>query len=270
MGRFTKLETGQDAADAGDGNPVAQAVAGQRAAAPDDDRYDATHYAGNADRAFWTGDYKRALQLYSRVAQMDASRVDAWVGQLLSLIELRQDKEAMIWSKRAIELFPEEPRLVALQGVAYAHTGMLKRGLACNDYALGITGAEPLVWVLRGTILSAGDARTAQFAFDKAMETRHHDDWRTPAMIGLFLLRQRRWSQAAEYLRTAVNVHSANDFLWTKLGEACERLGLTERAIEAFNAAAHLNAANNAAANAQARLASTPLLLRFVRKLFSR
>lgn len=267
MGRFSKLETGrQEAADQQDNVlPVPRA----KKEAPDDGPdYSAEHYAAEADRNYFAGVYKHALKLYSRAIQADASRVDPWIGQVLCLLELRQYREAMVWVRRALELFPEDVRLVSLRGACYAHLGMVQQGIGCSDYAMNLSGTDPLVWIMRGEILALADNRNASICFDKAMEVRPHGDWRTPMHIGLLCIRQKRWSQAADYLRKATEHASSNDFLWERLGYALERLASMPAALEAYRAALHLNPQNTAADNGIQRLTRTPFFVRFMRRIF--
>ncbi len=277
MGRFSKLEThvppssappeaGKSALPEGFGTRRSS-----KAALHPGPDYDARYYQTEGDRYFYHGDYEKSLRMYSRAIQMDHSSVDPWVGQVRCLVELKQAKEAMVWVKRALELFPEEARLISVQGMTYAQTGMVERGLACSDYALGRPGqsaADPLVWVLRGAILSLGDNRNCEICFSKAMETRQRDDWRTPLSLGLVLLNQKKYAKAVEFLEAAVQVEQRNDFLWERLGYARERLGLGQGAMEAYEAAIHQYDANKTARDGLSRLRQSSIWTRFARRLF--
>lgn len=279
MGRFSKLETHapQTPAPQPGGRPVVPEGFGTRRtpkpdpaaqAGPD---YDARHYLSEADRHFYRGEYEKALRMYSRAIQSDRTAVDGWLGQVRCLLEMKQAKEAMVWVRRALELYAEDPRLISLQGLAYAQNGMVDRGLSCSDYALGRAGvnvSDPLVWIARGAILSLGDSRNADICFGKAMEMRARDDWRTPMTLGLLLLSQKKWARAVEFLEAAVHVEKCNDYLWERLGYARERLGLGQAAHEAYEAALHLNGANRAAQDGLARLRQSSVWGRLMRRLF--
>lgn len=268
MGRFSKLETGAQ-------DTVAQAQAGgasaktrAEASPAQEPEYGYAYYAAEADKAFYSGAARRALQLYSRAIQADAAQVAPWVGQILCLLELRQPREAMVWVRRALELFPEDPRLVSLRGAAYAHLGTVQQAIGCSDFALNLSGSDPLVWVLRGEILTVAGNPNAAICFDKAMETRQHGDWQIPMLIGLACLRQKRWAQAADFLKRATQDFQGNDHLWERLGHAQEHLGLAQAALESYRAATHINPQNQAAEDAIRRLTRTPFIVRWLRRLW--
>lgn len=268
MGRFSKLETGAGATPAAS-QPLAAKAAAWNGPAKAEPEYDHAYYAGQAGALFFSGQYKKAMRLYSRAIQMDASRDEPWIGQVLCLLELKEYKEALVWVKRALELFPEEATLIALQGLAYAQQGMVQRGLASSDYAMNRSSRDPLVWVIRGEILSLAGNGNAQFCFDKAIESTHPDDWRVPMQIGLSQLRQKKWPQAARYLKMAAEHEPHNEFLWMRLGYAYERLGLSQSALEAYRAARNLNTGNSEAEDSLRRLTRTPALVRFFRRIFA-
>jgi tetratricopeptide (TPR) repeat protein len=266
MGRFSKLETGGK----GDHETPRAGVRTRQRADDPGQVYDHAYYVGEADRLFYGGEYEKALRLYSRAIQADSTRIEPWIGQVLCLIELKQLKEALIWVRRGLELYPEEPRMISVQGAAYAHQGMMQRAIGCSDYAMQKTGADPLVWVLRAQVLTLAENGNAQFCFDKAMETRTKGDWRVPLAIGRFLMARKRWAQAAEFLKTAAADNTRSDHLWAMLGETNENLGLTQNAVEAYKAALELNPANADANDGMSRLTQTPLLVRIFRRLAGR
>lgn len=264
MGRFSKLETGSSSSD----HNLAVPEGAVQKGGPEIS-YDATYYMGEASKLYFSGNAQKALRVYSRAAQMDHTQVDAWIGQGLCLLELKQYKEAMVWVKRGLELFPEEPRLIALEGAVYANQGMTQRGLGCSDYAMSKPGADALAWILRGEVLSLADNKNAPFCFQKAMEVKRSDDWQTPAQIGLLLLRQKKWPLAGDYLKAAVQINPHNQYLWLKLGFAYERLGLSQLALEAYNAAGAMGeTAGTAAEDAITRVSQTPLIVRLFRRVF--
>jgi tetratricopeptide (TPR) repeat protein len=181
MSRFSKLETGDGIAPKSDAPAIGQRRGGDRAARnaaqqTDDVVYDHAYYQAEGDRLFALGSFEQALRVYSRAIQSEAAQVNPWVGQVLCLLMMGQAKEAMVWVKRALELFPEEARVIALQGSTYAHQGMVQRGIGCSDAALAKNGSDPLVWVLRGEVLSMAENSNAQFCFEKALEMRPSSD----------------------------------------------------------------------------------------------
>ncbi|MGI8905900.1 MAG: tetratricopeptide repeat protein [Candidatus Sumerlaeaceae bacterium] len=272
MGRFSKLETGTGLEPVRE-PAVEEALPRVRRRAeevPPPHDYDQGHYLAEADKLYYAGEYQKALRQYSRAMQVDQSAVDPWLGQVMCLVELKQYREASMWALRSLELFPEEPRLVSVQGLTYALGGTIKRALACSDYAISrpVPGSA-FVWALRGHILSIADNSNASFCFDKAMEVREKDDWRTPMRIGLLLLQEKKWSRAAEFLQLAVQSNPRNGFLWKKLGLSNEKMGLSQPALEAYQAAMHLNVDDREASACIDRLTSTGLPARVWRRLFS-
>jgi len=280
MGRFSKLETGSsgkpDSSPSNSESPVGLPRVKSRPDLPVSQGqtpadYDQGHYLAEGDTLFYQGEYQKALRYFSRAMQVDQSSVESWIGQVKCLIEMKQYKEASIWVLRGLELFPEDPRLVSLQGLTYALNGTVKRAIGCSDYAISRpVPATAYVWAVRGHILSIADNQNAAFCFDKAMEVRAKEDWRTPMEIGLLLLAERKWSRAVEFLQCAVQANQKNRFLWKKLGYASERLGLNTAAHEAYTAALHLDAGDREAAHALRNLTSTSLPVRLWRRLTNR
>lgn len=272
MGRFSKLETGVPAAPSANQGETAFPKVRRQAKeteAPRDPDYDQGHYIAEAETAFYEGEYQKALRLYSRAMQVDQSSIEPWIGQVLCLVELKQNREAAVWALRSLELFPEDPRLISVQGLTYALNGTIKRALACSDYAISQpVPASAFVWAVRGHILSLADNQNAGFCFDKAMEVRQKEDWRTPLKIGLLLLGEKKWSRAAEFLQVAAQVNPRSPYIWKKLGYAKERLGMSQPALEAYQAALHLNVADREAEDCIARLTNTALPVRLWRRLF--
>lgn len=298
MGRFSKLETDPAAGDPDDGDdadPLARRVGpasapgydipatfGRRLTRRDDaaeaapgPSFDAAHYQKEGEALFRAGDHRESLRKFSRAIQQDHSKVDPWIGQIRCLVALRQGREGLSWAKRGLELFPEDPRLVSVQGLAYAANGMVSRGLACSDYALGRHGEAaglPFVWMMRGAVLAMGDNRNAESCFDKAMEARsargEGDDWTVPFEIGLMLLDMRKPAMGVKFLEQAVQEGAAKAFVWERLGWARERLGMGAKAIEAYQAAVEIDPDNRKAGEGLARVGGSSVFTRIYRRWF--
>ncbi|MGB9691501.1 MAG: tetratricopeptide repeat protein [Candidatus Sumerlaeaceae bacterium] len=237
MGRFSKLETSQ----AADKKKPEQPTAGAPMAAAEEElSYDANYYCLSAEREFLAGNYRRALQLFSRAAQVESTHVDAWTGQILALLAEGEKREALAWVRRAVELFPEEGRIAALQGLVYAHHGMVNRGLQCSDFAMERKASDPWVWFFRGQVLALAQNANAPFCMEKAMDMRPADDWRIPAHIGLFYLERRSYALAEKYLSTATSLNSSEAALWYRLGRAQLGLAKWELARRSFETALQL------------------------------
>lgn len=277
MGRFTKLETGDGAqpekdAEAGPFGLRARVRPKEITPATGMD-YDLGHYQQQGDASFFSGDYKKALRHYSRAMEVDNSAVEPWIGQILSLLMMGQSREAVTWAMRATELFPEEPRLASLQGLALASTGARQRAIACSDFAMGCPGPHAqgaFVWAIRGQILSRADNPNAAFCLDKAREVRQPGDWKVMALIGGFLMGEKKWARALEFLKPAVEANPGNAWLWKLVGIANENLAFTQRAMEAYMAALDIDPNDREAQSLLVRLSQVPLPVRLWRRLFGR
>jgi superkiller protein 3 len=263
MGRFSKLETGK-----GEEPRRAQVRAGLPVESlPEAETYDYSYYIEEADKHYFTGRYDKALRLYSRALQIDNAQVYPWVGQVFSLLAMDQIKEADLWVIRAIEMFPEDPTLLSLRALVYAHKGMLNRAIGASDYALS-RGATAHAWMARGEILLRAKNKNAPFCFDKAMEAAGRDDWKVAMHIGLVYYRRRMYSSALNYFRRAIVVEMGNYNLWYHLGRCYYRLSFSDEAIEAFNRALEINPDFHEAENGLRDAKSSNFVTRLFRRLF--
>ncbi len=273
MGRFSKLETGAGAEPDKDPDEGPFGLRSKvRAKKPEEPGagtdYDQGHYLSEGDRLFYNGEYQKALRAYSRAMQVDHSAVEPWIGQILALIKLKQNREAAMWAMRAIELFPEDPRLASLQGLTLALTGGRQRAIACSDFAMSKPdGGSAFTWAVRGEILSHCENANAAFCFEKVMETRHPGDWQILAFVGDFLLSEKKWARALEFLKAAIEIKPSNPWLWKRLGMANERLAFTQAALEAYRSALEINPNDREAQEHIQRLASVPLPVRMWRRI---
>lgn len=276
MGRFSKLETGAGSAPEerpedgpfGLRSRLRPKEATEDAGAPD---YDQGYYLAQGDELFFSGEYQKAMRAYSRAMEVDQTAVAPWIGQVLSLIKMKQHREAAMWAMRAVEIFPESADLISLQGYTLALTGSHQRAIACSDYAMSLPGGgTAFAWLFRGQILAHADSANAAFCFDKVKELRPKNDWRLPAMAGGFLLEKKKWALALEFLQMAVEAQPQNAYLWTRLAQANERLGLTNPAMQAYRAAMDLNPNDRSAYYAMQQLTAVPLPVRLWRRLTGR
>lgn len=270
MGRFSKLERETQDALVREELAEKEALKKQETASVPEEEYDAAYYLEEADRAYFSGNYKQALQLYSRAAQMDTTQHYAWIGQIYSMIEMGQWKDADLWVGRALELFPEDPALLSLRAMSYAKRGMYKRALNTTDYAMTRKGADVHTSIVRGFVLLEADNSNANFCFMKAMETARESDWKTPMRIGLIYLKKKKYSPALEYFNKACAINTTNPYLWYHKGYCCEKLGLGNKALSAYQHAVDLDPEYKTAKNALARVSHSSFLVRLFRRIFNR
>ncbi len=256
-GRFSKLETPGAVSLGAEAKRVAETQAAQEELV-----YDARYYCAQAEEAFFAGDYRRALQLYSRAVQREAASLEGWTGQIFALLALGEKREALAWINRGLTILPEQPRIISLQGLVFAHMGSTNRGLQCSDYAMAQGAADPYVWLCRGEILTLASNPNALFCMEKAMECRHAGEWQIPAHIGLFYLDQRTWPLAEKYLAQAVAEMSTFAPLWYRLGVAQLRMAKTEAARQSLETALRLQPNLRGARDELEALTRSPWLAR--------
>jgi tetratricopeptide (TPR) repeat protein len=250
QGRFSKLENQQPpgapnpallgpppgavAREAPAPPPAAPQAPGPNTGAGDNSLYPTA--IQEAEEAFFTGQHREALRHFSRALQLDNAQVYPWIGQVSALLELRQYREAEIWSQRALEQFPEEPSLLSQRARVLAATGNLKRAIGVSDYAMS-RGATPWAWLARGEVLLHARDGNALHCFEKAIELAGPQDWRVPMLAGLCYLRVRQWSTADDFLQRALENNPRNHYLWYEHARALLELSHIDRARDAIERA---------------------------------
>ncbi len=267
-GRFSKLQSGSgnviqpDKLTPPPGTVGRQKKGGHEVPLEEDDR----GYAGFiqlADEAFYSGRYREALRYYSRALQDDNSHVVPWIGQISALIELKQYKEAELWTNRALENFPEDPSVLSQRARMLALTGNLKRAIGVSDYALGI-GGSPWAWLARGEVLVSAGEKNALFCFDKAVEAADAERWRILLEAGRCYLRRRQWASAEPFLRRAAETKPDNFFVWYEYAIVLTELNFTDRARDAIERCLQLRSDFRAAKDLEIKLYRRPFLKRLL------
>jgi tetratricopeptide (TPR) repeat protein len=264
MGRFSRLE--RETQDALVKQKTQEKKVKERPQGQEES-YDASYYAREADEAFFHGEFKDALQLYSRAIQTDNMQHYPWLGQIYCQIELAQLKEADIWCARALELFPEDSAILSLRAVMYANRGMYKRALATSDYAISQKGAEAHSFVARGNVLLLAENKNASLCFIKAMELAGENEWQIPMRIGFIYFKRKEYTLALDYFQKACALNVANDYLWYHLGQCYHRLGFFTKAMESYQQAAAQNPENKQVSAALARLSHSSLFFTIFRRI---
>ena len=191
---------------------------------------DAAYFRGVADKEFLAGHIESALRNYSRALEQDNALFPCWLGQVRSLIELQEYKEADLWSDKALELFPEHPELLAAKAVAMCRMGMLKKALAFSDNAVTGKGATPFVWVARGEVLLQRKSKMAEHCFSQAAAACEGRE--SQALVQLDIARTlrhyRRFSQALAHATEAVQGRPRSAAAWLEQGLCQAALGLRD------------------------------------------
>ncbi|MGO8751501.1 MAG: tetratricopeptide repeat protein [Thermoguttaceae bacterium] len=139
---------------------------------------DAGHWMNQADKSRRTGLYEGALQYYSRALELDRSLVAGWVGQVQMLVQLDEFPEADLWSRKGLELFPNNGDLLAGRAQAFCRMNDSKQAHALSDGSLQQTGQSAYRWLVRGEIMVAARQDMDRHCFDKAQEL--DSDWLVP------------------------------------------------------------------------------------------
>lgn len=201
------------------------------------EEFDARHYLIQAEKAYRRGNYEFALKHYGKALGERPDLAEAWLGQVLCLVELGELEEARVWSSKALDAFPESPELLAGKGLVMAKLGQNADAAALSDRAIAKKAADSRVWLLRGlTFLALDPEGRRDGCFSKALEEGPKDG-AFELRIGMGYLDQGSAVSAKAHLELAAEKDSDNPLAWRKLGECLERLRFYERAGECYERA---------------------------------
>ncbi len=156
MSRFVNLELGGESED--------QSLNSEQGLAKDE-----AYYLREAQAAFESADFEKALRHYARVLEFNPQNASAWTAQVRMLIELGEYREAKMWADKALERFPHEPELLAAKAVALPATANCKAPWPFPTLSIEERGDTPYVWLARGDVLLARKEPRADYCFEKAM-----------------------------------------------------------------------------------------------------
>src|ERR1051326_3034832 len=111
------------------------------------------YYLQEAQTAFENGQFEKSLRGYAKVLEFNSQSAVAWTGQVRSLIELGEFREALVWADKALASFPNEPELLAAKAVSLARVGDLQGALSYSDAAVESQTSTPYIWLARGDVL---------------------------------------------------------------------------------------------------------------------
>jgi len=216
MSRFENIEFG--------GAPRRKAATARVEA----DTRGAAHFREKGIEAWLAGDFERALRLFSRCLEQDAAFFDGWFGQVRMLLELGEFKEALLWSDKALELFPEHPTLIAAKAVAACRTGETDKALAYSDHAIGKRGAGSYVWLSRAEVLLARGSPTGEHCVRNAVSLYGADSPSVVLEAGRLLRRSKRWKEALSYFRRVADELPDSALFWLEAGRCQAALGMRD------------------------------------------
>jgi tetratricopeptide (TPR) repeat protein len=235
-----------------------------RYAEPD---HDAAHWMRAAGEERRSGMHESALRFYSRALELDKSIVAGWLGQVQMLIALGEYPEAELWSRKALELFKNNPDLLAGRSQALCRSGDLKSALASCDAAINQQGLNSYPWVARGELMLARGEDLDQHCFDKAAQL--NGDWLVQLEIGEIYLYYNRPTKAHRRIRQAVEAAPDRAYCWYRQGVCEQTLGLDGAARVSFRKCLQLKPNHVAAKAALDEIAKgKKKVRRFFRRLF--
>ncbi len=191
---------------------------------------DADYFYKEALKYWLAGDFELALRNYSRVLEQNSTFVDAWVGQVLMLIELGEYKEAAIWADKALELFPEHPELLAVKAVACCRDSQIEKAIAYSDNSISKDNITARVWLARAEILLNRKSSVAENCISKAVSINDKMAPFVKLEAARLLSRKGNYSAAIGHLNDVVKVFPKSALAWYELGCCQAKLGLSEAA----------------------------------------
>lgn len=180
---------------------------------------EAGYFTSAADAEFRLENYEAALRAYARALEQDRTLYEAWLGQVRTLLETGEFKEAELWANKALELFPEQPELLGAKAVAIARTGRLKPALIASDRAVGQRGATAYVWLARAEVLMAAGRPMADHCIDKALLLSGGSSARGWMQWEIARLRRKcgQLGRALQHIRSAMDILPGEPSVWLEL-----------------------------------------------------
>jgi len=257
MARFEKLEFGA--------KPVNDTEAVVRTRASENE----VEWLTQADDQRRRGQYENALRLYSRALELDKSLAAGWFGQVRMLVMLDELKEADVWSRKALELFPNHGELLAGRSQAVCRLGDFKQAHVLCDGAISQAGQSAYRWIVRGELMLAGKQDVDRHCFDKARQI--DGDWLTTLEIALVYLYYDMPSRALDRARQAVETGADSAYAWFVKARCETDLGLDTPAFASLQRCLELEPGHVEAEQLSTKLRHGGLpLFRIFRRLFGR
>ncbi len=188
------------------------------------------------------------------------------------LILLDEYREARLWSEKAMELFPDNPDLLAAKAQAVSRMGQLKRAIALSDFSVEKQGNSAHVWSCRGDVMLAAKSRVASYCLEKAIQLAGRDVLAIVAAARVYRYHG-RLLKARECYRRAVECCPESPGAWYELGRCEVELGLVGEAEKSLTRALELRADFTSAKHYLDRLDDRGAGMRikgFFRRLFGR
>ncbi len=200
----------------------------------------AAYWMASAEAAFNEAEFELALRHFSRVLEHDPASIGAWAGQVRSLVELGEFREARVWADKSLERFPTAPELLAAKAVALGRLGDLDNAIAFSDASLEERGDTPYIWLARGDVLLARRERRADYCFERACAMAT-DRWVTAWLAGRIRHYYGQFAAALKLAQQAAAMNPGHWVVWVLCGQCEASLGFDGHARRSFQQALDLN-----------------------------
>ncbi len=192
---------------------------------------DAAYFHKEALKYWLAGDFEPALQNYSRVLERNSTFFDAWVGQVLMLIELGEYREAVVWADKALELFPEHPELLAVKALACCRDAKMQKAIAYSDNSISKENITSRVWLARAEVLLNRKSSIAENCISKAISIAGNMAPITKLEAARLLRKKGHYSAAIGHLNDVIKVFPKSALAWYELGCCQAKLGRSEAKV---------------------------------------
>ena len=214
MDRFSQLEFGEKRPekDHSQGEPVR----------------DSNYYLKVAMKYWLAGDFEVALRNYSRVLEQNNLDIEGWIGQVLMLIELGEYKEALIWSDKALKLFPEHAELLATKAIACSRDAMGDKAVAYSDNSITKDDVTSRVWLARAEVMMSRKSQVMEGCISKAISCAGKKSAIIKLEAARLLRRKGNYSAAIGYLNEVIEAFPKSALVWYEYGCCQAKLGLPQ------------------------------------------
>jgi len=192
---------------------------------------DANYFHKEAIKYWLAGDYELAMRNYSRVLEQNSTFFEAWVGQVLMLIELGEYKEASVWADKALELFPEHPELIAIKAVACSRDAKFDKAIAYSDNSISKDNVTARVWLSRAEVLLKRKSSIADNCISKAVGLAGDKGPVIKLEAARLLKKRGSYSAAIGFLDEVLKAFPKSALVWYELGCCQAKLGRSEAVV---------------------------------------
>lgn len=232
------------------------------------DSVDAGDWLKRAHEQRINGSYDTAMRLYSRALELDKKLPQAWVGQIQMLIAMAHYDQALLWSKKTLEYFPQHADLLAAQAQAHCRRGDMKAANASIDAAFRTAGESAYMWQVRGEVMIANRQPTDRHCFDKAQIV--DPDPVVPMETAAIYIYHGQWAKAQQRLLRLLEREPDIAQAWYLLGLCQERSGMMAAAGRSYQQAREIHPGHRLASDGGSRVAKGNGIFRKLKALFRR